>query len=107
MDEKRNALGEIKVENEGRFGAVLRVVLKVVLEVVFGTFRRPLSVTQTEFQFLATCRWLFLGRLSYNLSNTFIANLGLPQHRHTYCARSVWGGIVKKGDVEMQFLLLD
>ena len=107
MHEKRNALGEIKVENEGRFGAVLRVVLKVVLEVVFGTFRRLLSVTQTEFQFLATCRWLLLDRLSYNLSNTFIANLCLPQHRHTYSTCSVWEGIVKKGNVEIQFSSLD
>ena len=49
-------IGEFKVENGPRFGAVLRVVLKVVLEVDFGTLRRPLSATQTEFQFLATRR---------------------------------------------------
>ena len=46
----------VQSRKRASFGAVLRVVLKVVLEVDFGTLRRPLSATQTEFQFLATRR---------------------------------------------------
>ena len=55
FDVQHSTLGVFKVENGPRFGAIWRVVLKVILEVNFGTLRQPLSATQTEFQSLATC----------------------------------------------------